>query len=96
MEEVPTSDGLLDKCQEHCQLRLRVWGYGHPPWRLSIFPIISKYSLDFKGVAKEYADEYGIEQIEGSLLIDEALYAKAIAAALDVKEKVIEKIRKLL
>ena len=39
MEEMPTSDDLFDKCQEHCQLRLRVRGYGHPPWRLSILLI---------------------------------------------------------
>jgi hypothetical protein len=58
--------------------------------------IISKYSLDFKEVEKEYTDEYGIEKIEGSLLIDEAQYAKAIVATKDVRDKVIEKIRKLL
>jgi hypothetical protein len=36
MEGVPASDGLLEKCQEHCQLRLRVW-WIRPPYLTLVY-----------------------------------------------------------
>ena len=44
----------------------------------------------------ELIEDYEKEWVENALLINEEQCSKAIAAALDVKEKVIEKIRKLL
>ena len=44
----------------------------------------------------ELIEDYEKEWVENALLINEAQCSKAIVAALDVRDKVIEKIRKLL
>lgn len=44
----------------------------------------------------ELIEDYEKEWVEDALLINEEQYDKAIATALDVRDKVIEKIRKLL
>ena len=57
---------------------------------------IDKNYFRYKPHECELIEDYEKEWVENALLINEEQCSKAIAAALDVKEKVIEKIRKLL
>lgn len=65
-------------------------------YRVRVLLHIDNYLLRYEERVRDYRDDYEKEWLENALLIDEAQYAKAIAAAKDVRDKVIEKIRELL
>ena len=76
-----------------CYKILEIYDDGY---RARVLLHIDKYFLRYEEIVQDYRDDYEKEWLENALLINEEQYFKAIAAALDIKEKVIEKIRKLL
>ena len=96
--ELQAGDYLLHYYVDHevsstCYKILEISEYGYKV--ISLLDI-NKHAFCYKAREYEFIEDHEREWIENALLIDEAQCAKAIAAALDVHNKVVENLKTLL